>query len=483
MLTRDERGLKTGESATGLFPNPASERRAFSAYDAADRLVSAKVVAGSSTLEELYRYDGCGALTNVSWAGGGVSRSYAYDPAGRMVSAATSNGTFTITYDAVGNRARTTAGGVARLWVTDHADALKRPLMETDANGAPVRWYVWGGGRLLAVVEADGVVRYAHSDEQGSVVALTDAAGTVTDQFCYGPYGTDWGRSGTNSIPFRWLGSHGVLAAASLFPASGSSPQTLPSSLYLTRHRAYDAALGRFLSADPLGLGGGPNVYAYCLGNPLAYIDPLGLCAEASGWEKAWNAAWVGDFSRQDNGWAGIGAQTGVGLVPIVGQLADLRDTIANVMEVWHNPGVGDSWAGLGTAAVAWVPGFGDAAKGLMRGGRKLAGEATQRAAKSATEFSIHPRVLGQLESPRLGDLAGKLKPVDLQRLLNERDALRVMDLRPDNFGNINVIQDVEGKLLRITVPNDAFKVISVGPIRQNQVNNLLESGAFQRLP
>lgn len=41
---------------------------------------------------------------------------------------------------------------------------------------------------------------------------------------------------------------------------------------------AYDAALGRFLSADPLGLGGGPNVYAYCLGNPLAYIDPLGLC-------------------------------------------------------------------------------------------------------------------------------------------------------------------------------------------------------------
>ena len=104
-------------------------------------------------------------------------------------------------------------------------------------------------------------------------------------------------------------------------------------------------------------------------------------------------------------------------------------------------------------------------------------------AAKTAPEFAVAPRVLGQLENSRLGDLAGKLKPADLQRLLNEPDALRVRDLRPDNFGNINVIQDVEGKLLRITVPGNEFKIISVGPIRPNQVNNLLESGAFQKLP
>jgi len=74
---------------------------------------------------------------------------------------------------------------------------------------------------------------------------------------------------GTNSIPFRWLGSHGV------FNVGGSA-------LFLTRYRAYDASLGRFLSADPSGLEGGPNLYAYCMGNPLAYIDPLGLGAEAT---------------------------------------------------------------------------------------------------------------------------------------------------------------------------------------------------------
>ena len=40
-----------------------------------------------------------------------------------------------------------------------------------------------------------------------------------------------------------------------------------------TRHRLYSATLNRFLSPDPLGPGGGPNLYEYALGNPLAYID------------------------------------------------------------------------------------------------------------------------------------------------------------------------------------------------------------------
>jgi len=48
----------------------------------------------------------------------------------------------------------------------------------------------------------------------------------------------------------------------------------------LTRHRLYSATLNRFLSSDPLGLAGGLNLYAYGEGNPLMYIDPLGLCAQ-----------------------------------------------------------------------------------------------------------------------------------------------------------------------------------------------------------
>ena len=267
-ITRDEAGVKTKEQVTaGLFPNPQSPRLAANVFDAADRLVSATVAVGTNTFSETYLYDGNGALTNKQSA---ISNGqYEYDCAGRMTFASAGNATLSVTYDALGNRLTTYAANATRIWITDHADPRKRPLMEADSNGVPIRYFIWGGGLLLAVVEADGTIRYAHSDEQGSVVALTDDSGAVTDQYCYGPFGTDWGHSGTNSIPFRWLGSHGV------FNVGGSA-------LHLTRYRAYDTQMGRFLSQDPLGLGGGPNLYAYCMGNPLAYIDPLGLGAETA---------------------------------------------------------------------------------------------------------------------------------------------------------------------------------------------------------
>jgi len=169
-------------------------------------------------------------------------------------------------YDALGNRI--VCGD--RILIPDHADPLKRPLVEADASGAPIRYYIWGGGQLLGFINAaSGVLTVAHCDEVGSVVALTDASGNVLYEACYGPYGEDWGSAGANPTPFAWLGGYGV------FNVGGGS-------LYLTRHRLYSASLCRFLSQDPLGLDGGPNLYAYCMGNPLAYIDPQGLAISAA---------------------------------------------------------------------------------------------------------------------------------------------------------------------------------------------------------
>jgi RHS repeat-associated protein len=170
-------------------------------------------------------------------------------------------------YDALGNRVIHDG----RIWIPDHSDPLKRPLIEATLNGTPVRYYIWGPGRLLGFIDAAGnTLTVAHSDEQGSVIALTSADGTVLHTAHYSPHGEDWGSTGTNPTPFAWLGGWGVMKL--------DAPAGYPFELYLTRHRLYSATHSRFLSPDPLGLAGGLNQYQYAAGNPLAFIDPTGLC-------------------------------------------------------------------------------------------------------------------------------------------------------------------------------------------------------------
>ncbi len=59
------------------------------------------------------------------------------------------------------------------------------------------------------------------------------------------------------------------------------------SDLYRLKPRYYDAGLKRFVTADPIGLNGGPNLYAYCANNPILLIDVVGHCGvQLQPWTK-----------------------------------------------------------------------------------------------------------------------------------------------------------------------------------------------------
>ena len=47
--------------------------------------------------------------------------------------------------------------------------------------------------------------------------------------------------------------------------------------LYDLRNRFYSPDVGRFLQPDPIGFGGGNNLYRYCDNNPVTRGDPFGL--------------------------------------------------------------------------------------------------------------------------------------------------------------------------------------------------------------
>ncbi|OGV70312.1 MAG: hypothetical protein A3K19_09300 [Lentisphaerae bacterium RIFOXYB12_FULL_65_16] len=244
-------------------------------------------------------YDANGNLTAGTFPrplgegqGEGTQMTFAYDWANRLVAVTVDGVTVaTYTYDAFNRRVTaTTADGVTRS-VYDGSRLIEEYNDRRPAAG-PVRAYVYGVGRVpVFSVDAAGTARYLLTDRQGSVVALTDAAGNVQELYRYTPYGemTVCSASGP-PLDTR----HSTLNPAFGFTGQRFDPE---SGLWDFRNRAYSSELGRFLQRDPAGFVDGYNIYLYCRNSPVNYTDPDGRTvriggAFAAGFaEGAWNEA------------------------------------------------------------------------------------------------------------------------------------------------------------------------------------------------
>ncbi len=219
-----------------------------STYDKADRILSA----GTTS----YTVNAAGNETARG------SDTFAYDQANRLISATVGGGTSTYTYDGDGKRTSKTVGGVTTSYVYDVAGGL--PVLLDDG----ARKYVWGAGGLASTIDkATAALQVYHTDGLGSVRAITDTTGSVTQTYQTDEFGVPTQTQGDSSQPFSYTGEQ----------------RDSEDGLTYLRARMYDATSGRFLQADPLRKSGsnsqGWNRYTYVQNSPANFGDPSGLFA------------------------------------------------------------------------------------------------------------------------------------------------------------------------------------------------------------
>jgi RHS repeat-associated protein len=244
---------KTLTAIEPLSPSPTPENTGYSYDKRSNRLLTS----GSTT----YTYDGNGNRKTSSADAGKI---YSWDFENMLTAFVDSSTGKTVRhyYDGLGNRIARVDGSQTTHYVLDLSGDMSRVLAETDGSGNVIAYYVYGNG-LISRISAANERRMYHYNYRGDTIALTDASGTITDAYAYDEYGRLLTNQGNTPNAFRFVGRHGVMDEGG--------------HLYLMRARFYDAGVGRFLSEDPAGFGGGDwNIHNYVGDNPITRIDPEG---------------------------------------------------------------------------------------------------------------------------------------------------------------------------------------------------------------
>lgn len=147
--------------------------------------------------------------------------------------------------------------------------------------------YIYAGGKAVALRETKGSTTrmlYLHHDHLGSVIAYSDASGSLVQELSYDA----WGRR-RNPATWQYYTTASDAQAVNPWGFSGHEHIDL-FELVNMDGRMYDPVTGRFLSPDPYvqapDFTQGLNRYSYCLNNPLSLIDPTGYSWLSDNWKS-----------------------------------------------------------------------------------------------------------------------------------------------------------------------------------------------------
>ena len=189
-------------------------------------------------------WDDYGHLTSQTAVGSGVV-TYKYDAFGRRVTSQTP--------------AQLTAG--KKTYYIFDGQTLIGEFEGTGATAAINTTYTWGADGLVSERIAPpgggftsaGSLWYCYGP-QGETKQLTNNVGTILSTYTYTSYGVPISSTGAYRNAFRYGGKAGYYS-----DVNGNAGVILCSA------RWYSTGLGRWLTMDPGGYGGGTNLYAYCI--------------------------------------------------------------------------------------------------------------------------------------------------------------------------------------------------------------------------